>query len=80
MPNKEGLETIRELKERHPDARVIACTGGGRLPHLSGELLDYAEILGADHVMEKPVNPNALLGMVKDLLERAIRLPAMAAP
>jgi DNA-binding response OmpR family regulator len=30
MPEKEGLETIRELKEEVPDIKVIAISGGGR--------------------------------------------------
>ena len=29
MPEKEGLETIRELKQDFPDVKIIAISGGG---------------------------------------------------
>ena len=29
MPIKEGLETIRELKQDFPDVKIIAISGGG---------------------------------------------------
>jgi YesN/AraC family two-component response regulator len=29
MPEKEGLETIRELKKSNPDVPIIAISGGG---------------------------------------------------
>ena len=28
MPNKEGLETIRELRKINPDVKIIAVSGG----------------------------------------------------
>lgn len=53
MPGKEGLETIRELRELAPDVRILAMSGGGR--SLSGEhALELALNLGADAVLEKP--------------------------
>ena len=32
MPNADGLEVIREILRRDPEARIIAISGGGRLP------------------------------------------------
>ncbi len=53
MPFKEGLETIRELRQLAPDLLVLAISGGGRT--LSAErVLDLARSLGADGVLEKP--------------------------
>lgn len=31
MPDKEGLESIMDLKEIDPDVKIIAMSGGGRL-------------------------------------------------
>ena len=36
MPEKEGIETIRELKQSYPDVRIIAMSGGG----VVGPLID----------------------------------------
>lgn len=54
MPNKEGTETIREIRSANPTLPVIAMSGGG----LSGDLtfLEYAEKVGANRILQKPIN------------------------
>ena len=52
MPEKEGLETIMELRRAAHPARIVAMSGGGR-----GSALDYlglAKRFGALAVLEKP--------------------------
>lgn len=66
MPNREGLETIRRLKQDRPDLRIIAMSGGGRTRKL--DLLRLAERLGADRVLEKPLDRAAFLAAVSELL------------
>lgn len=67
MPNKEGLEVIMELNKQDPKPKIIAISGGGRLEPQS--YLPMAEMLGADHVLEKPFHPAELIALVKELIE-----------
>lgn len=69
MPNKEGVETIREI--RHLDARVpiIAMSGGG---NTGGDLfLRLAGLLGATHTLAKPIRQATLLEAVESSLSGA---------
>lgn len=66
MPNKEGIETITEIRSISPGARVIAISGGGRIGDM--RVLDYAKKLGADRVLEKPLREKTLLSAVSEML------------
>ncbi len=67
MPEMDGMEVIRHVRETRGELPVIAMTGGGRrLPGL--DLVRYAELLGADKAVSKPINPQALLMLLNDLL------------
>jgi DNA-binding response OmpR family regulator len=66
MPNKEGIETIRDLKRCDPAPRVIAISGGDRNGNV--QFLQMAEKLGADRILAKPFRKAALLEMVDALL------------
>jgi len=67
MPEKEGLETIMDIRREFPDAKIIAMSGGGRAGNLN--FLRVAERLGAQRTMAKPFNLQALLAAVQDLLQ-----------
>ena len=69
MPQKEGIETIRELRREYPDMRILAISGGGLRG--TGPYLQLAERLGADMGMPKPLLPDAFSAAVADLLGRA---------
>jgi len=62
MPNVEGLETIRAIRQRQSGLRVIAVSGA------FGDYLRIAEMLGADKILRKPVAPEHLVQAVQDLL------------
>jgi DNA-binding response OmpR family regulator len=66
MPEKEGVETIVELRREFPNARVIAISGGGR----SGtkDYLAIAAKLGARRTVAKPFSRQELLDAVRDTL------------
>ena len=67
MPDKEGLESIMDLKEIDQDVKIIAMSGGGRLePH---SYLQMASKFGAKKVFQKPLSIALLLAAVKELLE-----------
>jgi CheY-like chemotaxis protein len=69
MPEKEGLELIRELKQDFPAAKIVAMSGGGRTGNM--DFLPLAERLGADRVLSKPIDRQELLQTVADLLGSA---------
>ncbi len=68
MPNKEGIETIRDFREEFPDVPIIAMSGGGRL-NTQGGLLTAKE-LGAAVILRKPFEISDLLRSVAATLNR----------
>ncbi len=66
MPEKEGLETIRELKKKHPELKVIAISGGGRVD--SKEYLESARLFGASRIFKKPFKQKEIIDAVEELL------------
>jgi len=62
MPEKEGIETIREILADRPQAKIIAVSGGGRRSGV--EFLRLARALGACEVLAKPFDPDDLVGCV----------------
>lgn len=66
MPDKEGIETIIDLKKTHPDVKIIAMSGGGRIGPQT--YLQCAKELGADHAIEKPFSRKTLLDTISRLL------------
>jgi DNA-binding response OmpR family regulator len=66
MPKQEGLETIRQIREKHPDAKIIAMSGGSQLTAM--DFLPIAEKFGAAKVFHKPLDFTALVDAVKELV------------
>jgi len=69
MPEKEGIETIQELREDFPEVRILAVSGGG-LVDPDGPLTD-AELFGADASLAKPFSVAELRDAVDGLLSPA---------
>ncbi|MGA8831606.1 MAG: response regulator [Desulfomonilaceae bacterium] len=66
MPDKEGLESIMDLKKLDQDVKIIAMSGGGRLdPNF---YLQLASKFGAQRVFQKPLSVTLLLAAVRELL------------
>jgi DNA-binding response OmpR family regulator len=76
MPNKEGIETILDLRRAHPSTLILAISGGATVPGESRVPLDYlglAKGLGADGVLAKPFRAADLLQEIDNLLGRRAR-------
>ncbi len=59
MPEKEGIETIQELRQKSAGVRIIAISGGGRIS--PEEYLDWAKRFGVHCTFTKPINRDELL-------------------
>jgi CheY-like chemotaxis protein len=63
MPDKDGLETLIEIKRRFPAVRVIVMSGGGMNQRY--DILNVASKFGADGIVRKPVSSRELLDMLR---------------
>jgi len=66
MPDKEGIETIIEIKKKLPKTKIIAMSGGGQLD--ANSYLSIAKKLGVTKTISKPFDPKSLLNIVSELL------------
>ncbi len=66
MPEKEGLETILELRRLYPELKIIAISGGGRIG--PDGYLPSAKLFGADMIFPKPLVQKEFLQAVSTLL------------
>ncbi len=66
MPGKEGLETIREFRQKYGDTKIIAISGGGRVEPETYLLM--ARKLGAAWAFSKPIDERELLDSIRELL------------
>lgn len=67
MPEKDGLATIEELRRTHPDAKIIAISGGSRIRE--ADVLKWAAELGAAYTFQKPLAWPELLAAIDDCLK-----------
>ena len=67
MPNKEGMETIMDLRREFPEVKIIAISGGGRIGPES--YLEVAEGFGAMRIFTKPFDIEEFLVAIRELLE-----------
>ena len=66
MPEKEGVETILELRGEFPSVRIVAISGGGR--NGAQDYLSIAARLGARRVVAKPFSRQEILDAVQAAL------------
>jgi len=67
MPGMDGLETLKRIKEAHPDAEIIMLSGQGTV-----KTGIEAMKLGAEDFLEKPVNMQELLQKIGEMKSKRI--------
>lgn len=67
MPVMDGMELIAALQRRDPAVRIIAMSGGGKLPPTN--VLPLAERLGAVKTLTKPFELEELRKAVAECLD-----------
>jgi two-component system response regulator (stage 0 sporulation protein F) len=65
MPEKEGLETIQELRRDFPNIAIIAMSGEPGMPSLLG----IAKRFGAVKTIEKPFDRTEMIAAVEEVLK-----------
>lgn len=59
LPDRDGLEVLRDARSERPSVPVVAISGGGRL---GGDFyLKLADAFGANAVIQKPFTPAQLV-------------------
>jgi DNA-binding NtrC family response regulator len=67
MPGMDGLETLKHIKENHPDAEIIMLSGQGTIKKST-----EAMKLGAEDFLEKPVDIQELLQKIAEAKDKRI--------
>ncbi|MBE2213424.1 MAG: response regulator [Opitutaceae bacterium] len=70
MPDLDGIELVMRLADRFPDIKILAISGEGQFG--PGPFLTMAGHLGAHRTLAKPFEPAQLVGMVEEIIGRAV--------
>mgnify|MGYP001828604565 CR=1 FL=1 len=78
MPEKDGVATIKKIRQEFPGIRIIAISGGGDIDPVTykpeaiktSAYLVAAKEAGADHTFTKPFERKDLIQAVDDLLHK----------
>jgi CheY-like chemotaxis protein len=66
MPEMDGFEAMRELRQIDPKVRIVAMTGGGSRNNMN--ILKSALLMGADKLLLKPFTAAELLSVLTGVL------------
>ena len=69
MPGIDGLETLRRIKAKQPDAEIIMLTGEGSI-----RTGIEAMKLGAEDFLQKPVNITELVNKISESRDKRIHI------
>src|SRR6266404_4336168 len=65
MPGQEGIETIMQFRDKFPELKIIAMSGGGKNNRQT--YLDWAKKLGANRALAKPFSIDDFLTAVQEV-------------
>lgn len=63
MPNKDGLEALKEIKASHPNANIVMCSAMGQ-----EAMVIEAIKSGAKDFIVKPFKPDRILATAEKIL------------
>jgi CheY-like chemotaxis protein len=66
MPEMDGVQAIKELRQLYPQQKIMAIAGGGRVRR-EGRL-EFARKVGAERVLAKPFSDEEFLASVEQCL------------
>lgn len=69
MPDKEGIELIRETRQRYPSVKIITMSGGGARGGVN--YLEFAELFGASYTLNKPFLKDELISAIHSVLRES---------
>ena len=69
MPGMDGIETLKRIKAKQPEAEIIILSGQGSIK-TSIEAMKH----GAEDFMEKPVNITDLLDKISDAKDKRVSI------
>lgn len=67
MPGMDGIETLKRIKEKHPEAEIIMLTGHGSIASTVEAMKS-----GAEDYLEKPVDMPELLAKIKEARDKHV--------
>jgi CheY-like chemotaxis protein len=68
MPEKDGIELLRDLRKTKIEIKIIAISGGGN--NYSPEMaLSVAKMLGTARTLNKPFTKKDLLPVINEMLD-----------
>jgi len=73
MPEMGGLDALKAIRAKHPDARVVICSAMGQ-----EHLMEQARAAGARGFVVKPFKPEAMLAAVEEALRAVPGTEAVA--
>lgn len=71
MPDKDGIETIREIKKTYRNTKIIAMSGGGKIA--AKKYLTFVKQLGVRHTLSKPFEKEQILSALEAVLREPKR-------
>jgi CheY-like chemotaxis protein len=67
MPDRDGLELIRELRQEFPDVKIIAMSGGGFRGTV--DMMLIALQFGAADILDKPFTHATVMRVIQRVLQ-----------
>ncbi|QQG35276.1 MAG: response regulator [Micavibrio aeruginosavorus] len=66
MPDKSGIQTIMEIRDKYPDIKLLAISGGGHARNV--DYLEVARKMGAHAIMHKPIKMKELEDLAREMV------------